>query len=238
VWNRYATYLNTHPMAAGFLRLKGRRERRPTFQREGVFRYAWRRVRELNDFARVLVRLFFEFEEIWLLTRKKDDPRWATLAELRATWALVQDRIATSDMAGRCDDALQELHKYLEAASIRLHQTCSEGVIASGRIKRKLEKKAREVDDYVKSLDLQMPSWRRVVQTEQYVRENLLGGYEELAIRYVAQRRWFNAYRAELANRFRTGRFLTANISPLPRLLVFEAILGLRFSLAFYSKMV
>ncbi|MBX7259746.1 MAG: hypothetical protein K1Y02_25550, partial [Candidatus Hydrogenedentes bacterium] len=236
VWNRYAKSMGTHPMVTGLLRLKGRKERRPLFEREGVVAYARRRARELFGVGKLIGSLFFEFEEIWMLTRKKEDPRWATLAELRAKWAVVQRRVAESDVKGRCDEATQELRRLLESASRRLHELGAGGAHLSHRVRRKLQQKAAEVDERLRSLDVQVPSWRRVVQTEQYIRDGLLAGYEDLAIRYVARRRQFDAYRRDLFQRLKTGRVLTLNIALLPRVMVFEVVMAVRFGMAFYTK--
>ena len=59
--------------------------------------------------------------------------------------------------------------------------------------------------------------------------ESLLAGYEDVAIRYVASRRKFNTYRRDVLNRIKTGRIWTLNVSPLPRAVLFELLLGLRF---------
>jgi radical SAM superfamily enzyme YgiQ (UPF0313 family) len=238
VWNRYSKAMGTHPMVTGLLRLKGRKERRPMFEREGVLRYARRRTGEMFGIAKVIGALFFEFQEIWMLTRKKADPRWAALAEFRAKWAVVQQRVAECDPRGRCDEATQELRRLLESASSRLHELCAGGAHLSRRVRRRIQQKALEVDERLRSMDVQAPSWRRVVQTELYIKEGLLAGYEDLAIRYVARRRQFDAYRHDLFQRLKTGRILTLNVALLPRVVVFELVMAVRFGMAFYTKIV
>ncbi len=237
VWYRFCTIEKTHPMMTGLVRLKERKARRAGYPREGRIAYAWRRATELARTFRRYADLFFEFQEIWLLTRKPDDPRWATLADLRAKWAEAEQRLHESDLAGRCDAASQEVRAMLEAAAERMRQLASAGRRMNHGARKQLLRKAREIDAYLKGFEMQLPGWRRVVDAERYVSDSLLAGYEELAIRYVAQRRRFNAYRRDLIRRLKTGRILTADVSLMPRAILFELILGLRFGLTFISQL-
>lgn len=242
LWNRYSMLLRTHPMITGFIRLKDRKGRRPAFPRESVPRYAWRRAKDMLQQARVIAHLFFEFQEIWLLTRKREDPRWAALADLRAKWVEVRQRLSESGSAGRCGDAARELRAMLRTASKRMYQLSASGRASNSsrppggigrnrRLRRKLHRKAREIEKYLRAFERQVPSWKHIVQAERFVKENLLAGYEELAIRYVAKRRRFNVYRRNVLRRFRTGRILTLNVSAMPRVVFFEFLLALRFGL-------
>jgi radical SAM superfamily enzyme YgiQ (UPF0313 family) len=232
MWYRYSILHNTHPMFTGLVRLKDRLHRRSLFPREGRLRYGWRRVQELLDEARVFVRLFFEFQEIWLLTRKPDDPRWATLADLRTKWTEVEGRLRECDIRGRCDEAAQALREMLQSASEQLGRASQS---ARGRVRRKLRRKTREIENYLRTFDTAHQTWHQLTQTERYVRDQVLAGYEEVAIRYVASRRRFNAYRRDVVDRLKTGRLLTLNISMMPRAVVFELALGIRFGVWFFS---
>jgi radical SAM superfamily enzyme YgiQ (UPF0313 family) len=237
LWNRYSTALRTHPMLTGLVRLKDRRARRPFFARESLPRYVWRRVKDTAALARVFGRLFFEFQEIWLLTHRKDDPRWLTLADLRVRWAEVESRIAESDLAGRCDIAAREVHGMLKSASEHLDRLSGARKALSSRVRGKLRRKAQEIDNYLQTFELQKPTWHQVLGAERYIKDNLLAGYEEVAIRYVAKRRQFNAYRRDLVDRMKTGRILTLNVSTMPALAVFELVVGLRFGVAFLLRL-
>ncbi len=232
MWYRYSILHGTHPMFTGLIRLKDRIHRRSLFPREGRLRYGWRRIKELSNEVRVLGRLFFEFQEIWLLTRKPNDPRWAALADLRTKWTEVEHRLHECDVRGRCDEGAQALREMLQAASEQLRRASQS---AHGRLRRKLRRKAGEVESYLRTFDSAHQTWHQLVQTERYVRDQVLGGYEEVAIRYVASRRRFNAYRRDVVDRLKTGRILTLNVSTLPRAVVFELALGARFGFWFLS---
>jgi len=229
MWYRYCALEGLHPMSTGLIRRKQRRSRRPAFVRESVPRYAWRRMRDTYRGVRRYVQLFFEFQEVWMLTRKPDDVRWQTLADLRARWADVRLRIEESDLRGRYDDAAGEIKAMLATTAERLHHLSRAGQGLSLRARRRLGRQAREVDAYLRQFDVQVPGWRTVARAEQYVGEKVVAGYEDLAIRYVAKRRRFNAYRRDIVERIKTGRLLTLDVAKLPYALLFEIVFAFRF---------
>lgn len=231
IWYRYCTLEGIHPMATGLFRFKDRTSRRSIFPRENVFRYAWRRLKDSIHGFRRYAQLFFDFQEIWMLTRKPNDPRWATLADLRAKWADVQQRLAECDLRGRYDDAANELKAMLASAAERMRQLSRARTTVGFAARRRLRRKAREVENYLRNFDLQLPGWRGVVQAERYVADRVVAGYEELAIQYVAKRRQFNAYRKELGERFRSGRILALDIGRIPYAFLLEIVFAFRFSL-------
>ncbi|HEO70666.1 MAG TPA: radical SAM protein [Candidatus Hydrogenedentes bacterium] len=230
IYYRYCALTETHPMLTGLFPLKGWK-RRPGYPGESRLRLLGRRMHDFARGARIYRQLFIEFQEIWLLTRQPEDPRWATLAELRDRWASVHARLSEYDVRGRCDAAKEELRAMLQTASARLHSLSRLPVVRSRRIGRNLASKAREVDEYLRSFELQAPTWRRILDAEHFIRDRLLGGYEEVAIRYVAQRRKVNALRTDLAQRIKQGRILTLNLDNLIGVVGFEVVFGLRFAL-------
>ena len=70
IWYRYSGVLSgTHPMMTGFFRQKDRLDRRSCFPTEGFFRFAWRWLKDFVLDSASYIQLFFEFQEIWFLTR-------------------------------------------------------------------------------------------------------------------------------------------------------------------------
>ncbi len=235
MWYRYATLEGSHPMFTGILKRRERKARRPIFPRESIPRFLWRCVRETFWTFRTYAQIFLEFQEIWMLTRKPDDPKWATLAELRTKWVRLQDRLRDSDLKGRYDVAAQEIRNTLASSAERLQQLSESSRIRSRRVRKRLRKQAEEVNQYLHSFEVQRPTWRTIADAERYVAESLVKRYEELAISYVAKRRKFNAYRREVLGRFHSWRFLTLNVFAVPRLLVAEFLLGVRFMFSFLT---
>ena len=232
IWNRYCTVHDSHPMFMGFFRRRKRRDRRPGYPLESRWSYARRRAADTVQLIRAVGRLFFEFQEVWLLSRRQDDPRWRTLAQLRARWTDVQERLREYDLGGRCDLACGELRDMAQSAAEQMRGLSASGVRLSRRTRAKLQRRAQEAENFVRALDVQIPNWNQVADAERYVRETLLSGYEEAVIRYVAQRRRLNVYRKELAGRLKSGRLLVRDFLAVPGVLLFELIIGLRFGWA------
>ncbi len=235
IWYRYAALEGLHPMATGVFRLKDRRSRRPVFPRESMLQYGWRRIKDSFHGLKVYAGLFFEFQEIWMLTRKPLDPRWATLAELRAKWIEVQRRVADYNLQGRYSDAASELQALLSSTAERLQQLSRAGSQISFPVRRRLRKTAADVEHYLRTFDARPRGWNHIVDAERFVSQTMIAGYEEAAIRYVAKRRQFNAFRRDLVERIRTGRFLSINVLRIPYAAVCEIFLASRFAVHFVA---
>ncbi len=235
IWYRYAALERLHPMATGVFRLKDRRSRRPVFPREGVLQYGWRRIKDSFHGLKVYGGLFFEFQEIWMLTRKPEDPRWATLADLRAKWLEVQRRVEDYNLQERYSDATKELKAILSSTAERLRQLSRAGSQISFSVRRKLQKKAAEVECYLQAFGEKTPALDHVVDAERFVSQTVISGYEEIAIRYVAQRRQFNAFRRDLFTRIKAGRFLGAHVLRIPYAAVCEVFFASRFAVHFLT---
>lgn len=227
-WYRYAAMEGVHPMATGLFRLKERLSRRAVFPREGLLRYSWRRVKDAAHEIKRYASLFFEFQEIWMLTCKPRDPRWAVLADLRCRWETVQDRIVECGLRGRCDEAAQETRAMIAVAAERIRQLSAGGGALSASARRQLADLSQDVDRYLSGFDMRQ-GWMRVADGHRYISERILAGYEEAAIRYVAQRRRFNAYRRDLADRIRSGRILSMDVGRLPFAAACELFFAGRF---------
>ena len=235
IWYRYAALEELHPMATGVFRLKDRRSRRPAFPRENILQYAWRRIKDSFHGLKVYGGLFFEFQEIWMLTRKPQDPRWATLADLRTKWREVQRRVEDYNLQGRYSDAAEELKAILSSTAERLRQLSRAGSQISFSVRRKLGKKAADAEHYLRTFGEQAPGWDHVVDAERFVSQAIIAGYEEIAIRYVAKRRHFNAFRRDLIERIKAGQLLGIHVLRIPYAAVCEVFLASRFAVHFLA---
>jgi len=169
-----------------------------------------------------------------MLTREPDDPRWKTLAALRARWAEVQQHVADCNVRGRYDDAVQELKAMLATASDHMSQlSCGSRLGCLGR--RRLRRMVREVENFSKKFDLQLPGWRKVVDAERYIGERIVAGYEETVIRYVSTRRRMTNYRREFFERLATGRVWVIDLLKVPYAVLLEVLLACRFSVRVFT---
>ncbi len=237
VWYRYCTLADTHPMVTGLVRLKERLARRPYMPREGVYRYAVRRLREVAAEFGTYFRVFLEFQEIWMLTRKPEDPRWTTLAYLRQSWSDARRRLGELELSGHCEEAARELGTLLAGIAEQLRALSALSGQSRRGTARKIRMLAQEVESYLKRIEMELPDWQTVRRTQDYVINRLVRGYEEVAIRYVAKRRLFSAYGHDFLRRLRSGRLMLRDVVRLPRAVLFEMVCALRFSVSYLANL-
>jgi radical SAM superfamily enzyme YgiQ (UPF0313 family) len=80
MWYKNAALIEkTHPMIAGFFRLKDRRSRRPGFAVDSLPVHLWKRTKDVVRLFVSWARLLKEMEEIWLQTRPRSEreKHWA-----------------------------------------------------------------------------------------------------------------------------------------------------------------
>ncbi len=173
IWYRYSGVLSgTHPMMTGFFRQKDRLDRRPGMPRENIFKFGWRWLKDFVLDSRSYIKLFFEFQEIWFMTRNdkrgkepvtetlaasevQKMPRhalsrrmrrirhWAPLAQLKLSWNSLQQRVAECNWQGRYDEARQELRGVL---SVTLEKLRSMSRKLTTLADRSGQRKASELD--------------------------------------------------------------------------------------------
>jgi radical SAM superfamily enzyme YgiQ (UPF0313 family) len=229
LWNRYSALARTHPMVTGVGRLKERTARRPHYPREGRLAYAWRRVKDAAWGVKTYARIFFEAQEVWFLSRNPGDPRWAVLSDLRVKWANLRRRIHDSQVADQCQEAAEAARIMLTTASRQLHELSQAQSGLSYKLRHRLKVKAGEVDQYIRDIEWQRPAWEDIRNAERFARESLLAGYENMAIRYVAARRDFNAFWRRQYDQLRAGRWWRLDFLRMPQALTFEIVMGVRF---------
>ncbi len=84
IWYKNATMVEQgHPMVHGFVRLKGRDQRRPDQPRESRLIYWKRRLRDWSRYAQLWPRLALEMEDVWLRTRHRSVFEARVIEELK-----------------------------------------------------------------------------------------------------------------------------------------------------------
>ena len=74
----------THPMIAGFLRSKDRRDRRPGYAVDSLAGHYWKRTKEMFSNVKAWGQLLFEMEEIWLQSRKRTEKEVRCIEKLQS----------------------------------------------------------------------------------------------------------------------------------------------------------
>jgi len=111
-----------HPMLTGFVRLKGRRERRPDYPLESRRAYFKRRFWDAVSTLKGWTKLMLEMEEIWLATRKRSPLEMRTVLE----WAAWRKRarewrsLRLSELKLLYQRAAQQMQKAERGADVRV----------------------------------------------------------------------------------------------------------------------
>jgi hypothetical protein len=104
LWYRAGMIEGAHPMVTGLFRLKDRTSRRSTFPIERRWPFARRRAAEIAHVLREYLKLYFEMQELWLLTRIRRDDYWflgdlgtlgpRSVREVKLAWGRVHTAVA------------------------------------------------------------------------------------------------------------------------------------------------
>lgn len=232
VWSRFCAIEGAHPMLTGLVRLRSRKDRRDIFQTESVTGYAKSRIKEILRMARIYAMLFFEFEEIWLLTRRPEEPRWSVLADLRETWQTAKSRLQYGAVIGHYDDVVKELTLQLSRLAETLKRVDNMPGAFGRRLYRKMKHSVTDVEGYVRRLERQQVTLPLLTEIQTYVEQGVVRRYENVALGYVAWRRKLNGYRRRFRNHIRTGHVFTMEMLKLPFVISAEFIVGARFCLS------
>ena len=106
-WNnflRFMWYKNSiltedrHPMMCGFLRLKGRKNRRPGYPILSRWKYFRERTQEIRAHLAGMLRILLEMEELWLQTRRPGDAEQRIIEELNKICAAARGQLKLADL--------------------------------------------------------------------------------------------------------------------------------------------
>ena len=256
IWYRYSGVLSgTHPMMTGFFRQKDRHERRPGLPKENIFQFGWRWIKDFVLDSGSYIKLFYEFQEIWFLTRKtasaydiqtppkrwsqkrKHDQlrHWSPLAQLKLGWTSLKQRVAEYSWQGQYEAAVQELHTNLTATANKL-RSFSQNL--TKRQTNDVNAVVNEIESCVAELEKTPASPSLLHQTEQFINDKLLAKYEALANRCVRLRREANLWRRNSLLLLKRGRLISGGYHLLrrPWTAVIGTCLSIRFCIAIMRK--
>jgi len=261
IWYRYSGVLSgTHPMMTGFFRQKNRLERRPGFPKENIFQFAWRWGKDFVLDSGSYIKLFYEFQEIWFLTRNVPSgslpeteavasdnvwtlPKrrllklrhWSPLAQLKLRWESQKQRVAEYSWLGQYDKAVQEWRSILMTTASKLRTLKP---TLSKRQTKDVDAVVGEIESCVEELEKTPANPSLLSQTERFIHLKLVERYEALANRYVRVRREANIWRRGAFLSLKQGRIITCGwrILHRPWLALMDAYLSIRFSIAAMRK--
>ncbi|MBE7558333.1 radical SAM protein [bacterium] len=211
VWYKYAALIEReHPMICGFFSLKDRKQRRPGYPVESVWRHYRRRVPEVLRIVGGMFRLYFEMQEVWLATRGR--ARIASnLEELRRRYDEVVERLG--DRRTRAGEALVRSVAHMRAGA-------EEALSRAGQVSR------QTAEDLIAQWDrLRQDSRGRVVR--------FLSHLNPLSLR-IQSRAHLDRYWQQTWAKLREGRIFAINPLKLAYNFLRDAKLCLRFNLDFF----
>ncbi|MEQ9454327.1 MAG: radical SAM protein [Phycisphaeraceae bacterium] len=217
LWYRHAVLSQEHPMFSGYVRSKKRTERRPELQRESIPRFLLRR---LGDSCRGIgrsIQLYFEFQEIWLITRKRDDPRRQTLADLRYRLAM----------------ATRQLDAAVDPLMTAMRQGVRDTLSAVDGSRQRTRRRALRA---LRSLHAWKLAASKSAPNVSALREHALHAYESVVCRDISLRRRLTAQWCQLGSELRRGLPSLRRLAWTPINITLELVMGLRFVTAFIFK--
>ena len=249
IWYRYSGVLSgTHPMMTGFFRQKDRYDRRPGLPKENLFRFAWRWIKDFVLDSGSYIKLFYEFQEIWFLTRKPVPDvqalpkhrsvklrHWQPLAHLKRRWTSLKQRVAEYSWQGQYDKAVHELRSILTATANKLRRM--KPTLNKWQM-RDVEAVVVEIESCVAELEKTPANPSLLYQTERFIHDKLVERYEALTSRYVRLRREANIWRRSALRHLKQGRIVSGGwrLVRRPWMAIIDTYLSIRFSIAAMRK--
>jgi hypothetical protein len=209
VFKNYMWYKNSlleprHPMVAGFVRRKHRKDVRPGTPIMGFWKFQARRASELFGGFRRRISLFWELEELWFLTRNPHDPTFRFVADFATAVNEAKQRIAGLDPRKPYSKAREEINAACDHMREKVSHYCQSADI-SGKLRRRYEA-------LIEDMSAQM---EKIAQNEQYTRSvTHITAYlnktvqivEELSLKQVKRRRKITRYWQLTMSRIREGK--------------------------------
>lgn len=233
LWNKYSILLGNHPMSMGFIQLKRRKDRRPDKTQESLFEFLKRRIRDYFNLIRVVSKVFLEYQEIWLLTRKELREKRAFLGEVYRIYKeyegdilhLIKSNYASTRISKEYDKLIESFNNMV---SKLMEKARSFDENTLGKISEVLV----EVRTKFQSLCVNSISGTEIVEFQRNLLSYLVRSYEEAVVRSVKYRRKLNMWWLNFVESMRERKISFSDFFKLPGVLVWELYWGLRFSVS------
>jgi hypothetical protein len=120
-------------MICGFLRRKGRRQRRPGKAREPFLSYYRSRVGEVVRWSRKVGRLYFELQELWLATRGRARFQ-ENLEQMKRRYEEMLEQFDSSAARARLRENVEQLKRRYEGMREQVEGSASRAGARIGRL--------------------------------------------------------------------------------------------------------
>ncbi len=233
LWNRYSTLLGNHPMSMGFIQRKRRKDRRPSMERENLFRFLWRRVRDYFSILIAVSKVFWEYQEVWLLTRKELKEKRTILAEAYRRYKEYESYLVNYIKGSKVVDvSAQEYGKLIDSFNNMVSDLIQIAKDYDERVVKRFLSKVKYVKEKVETIDLKSVSVDELVSSYEKVSNWVLELYEESMIRQIAIRRRVKILWLSFLRDIKEKRIRFSRIFKIPVALVWEVYWSLRFGIS------
>jgi hypothetical protein len=220
-------------MVAGFIRLKNRKDVRPGTPILGFWEFNRMRVVELAKGFWKRVFFFLELEELWLLTRKPEDPTFKFVADFSNSISDIKNRISEIDFSIPYPTWNEEMTAAVSALKEKIHSYHIPTDL-SGKARKKITLLITEMSVNLDKMNISEQYNRKISSLSTYLSKNIRL-VEEFSLKKVARRRRITEYWKLTVDRIQNRKMFRFLFS-LPKV-IYVAVKDLRMSLPFAYRL-
>jgi hypothetical protein len=214
MWYRNSLLEPRHPMITGFVRKKSRRDVRSGTPIPGFWSFHFRHASELFSGFRKRVDLFFELQELWLLTRKPDDPAFRFVADFTNAVNEAKSRLSSIELSAPYAKWGEEMNAAIATFREKLALQFNPSML-TGKARKRVQKLFREMNEYLETVNPGEYYQQGVSSLTTYLTKNR-EAIENCSLSLVARRRKITRFWHESFDRVKEGKMIRFLIS-LPR---------------------
>ncbi|MBN1293704.1 MAG: radical SAM protein [Candidatus Latescibacteria bacterium] len=222
MWYKNSLLEPRHPMVGGFMRRKHRTDVRPGTHIMPLFEYIPMRIKEMLSGLKKRVFLFFELQELWLLTRKPDDPTFRYVADFTSYLSETKNRVKNI----QTNEEWNNLITSLKTKAIDFYDTA----VLRGKTKRRIELLISEMNLYLDRFSINKSYARSIAVITPYL-NSVIQQAEEFTLKHVAKRRKITSFWELTWRRLKQGKIFSFFFS-IPKVII-SAIRDFRMSVMF-----
>ena len=222
LWYKNSILEPRHPMVAGFIRKKRRKDVRPGTPVHGWWEFNLMRIKEMTEGFLKRIDLYFELQELWLLTRKPDDPTFKFVADI--TSYLSEAKNSMKKITN-----LEEMGVIINSLKRKI-SGFYHAPILKGKALRRFNALIQDMNVFLDGIALNEQSDRNRNRFVSYL-NSTIHQIEEIAIKHVARQRRIKKSWILAMQQFKRGEFLHLIVS-IPRILLI-AVKNFRLNLTF-----
>lgn len=202
-------------------------------ERENLFRFLWRRVRDYFSILIAVSKVFWEYQEVWLLTRKELKEKRTILAEAYRRYKEYESYLVNYIKGSKVVDvSAQEYGKLIDSFNNMVSDLIQIAKDYDERVVKRFLSKVKYVKEKVETIDLKSVSVDELVSSYEKVSNWVLELYEESMIRQIAIRRRVKILWLSFLRDIKEKRIRFSRIFKIPVALVWEVYWSLRFGIS------